>query len=159
MQYISVIRFNLIYCHNSINKVSNNLFSFSLSSAAEGISDKILLKICQKLGDSSKLFDLAVELGVEYPQIRDYRKTNHMHGEVTTDGTRFMLFSWRESVSKHEQHEKLHAALTAVGLLGMAEYLKGDYSLEYVTRYIYYNNNVLLIPFTCSQVRRDMVVF
>ena len=60
-----------------------------------------------------------------------------MHGQVTADGTRSMLFSWKESVSKHEQHEKLHAALTAVGLTEIAEYLKGDYSLEYVTRSIY----------------------
>ena len=67
------------------------------------------------------MFGLGVRLGVSYPAIKNYKRTNHTHGEVTNEGTIKMLFDWRENVSPSEQRGKLHEALRAVGLTGIQE--------------------------------------
>ena len=63
----------------------------------EGISHSVLLEIAKEIGDDvDKLSFLGYSLGFNRAQVRDFKKTNRIDGQITSNGTRQMLEDWIE---------------------------------------------------------------
>ena len=86
-----------------------------------GIEEDKLSKLADELGGDDRLHNLGFKLGFKRTQIMQYLKTNRRDGVVGSEGTRNMLFAWKEKTSKKKQVPDLRKALVESEFVQTAE--------------------------------------
>ncbi|XP_063957253.1 uncharacterized protein LOC129263146 [Lytechinus pictus] len=86
-----------------------------------GITDDLLCKLAENIETDEQMAALARTLGFEQAAINRYTATNNKGYRVTFNGTRDMLFDWRQAVEPSNQHPRLKQALIDAKLVMLAE--------------------------------------
>ena len=77
--------------------------------------------IADDIETEEKVERLGRELGFKQAAINRYLATNKMRGKMTAEGTRDMLFAWRESTSVGRHVVTMRRALVRSGLVLLAD--------------------------------------
>ena len=91
----------------------------------DDLSDRAILDIADGIGTSDKVKRLGVALGFDHAAIQRYVATNRMHGKETTEGTRDMLYAWKERTSPAKHRELMQRALQESGLQQLGHNILG----------------------------------
>lgn len=107
----------------------------------EGVSDDRILAMAKRIGDNPKLRKLALNLGSEMEEADRFIKMNRMNGEVSYEGTRIMLCTWREDTPRKEQWATLKTALIDAGLAGIADEFSSKFffSFSLIRRFLLFS--------------------
>lgn len=71
--------------------------------------------------DSNTVMILGINLGLPKVDVDAHVASNYQSGNVTPNGTRNMLFDWRNNTRLNDQIDKLRKALKRSKLLAIAE--------------------------------------
>ncbi|XP_041467325.1 uncharacterized protein LOC121417656 [Lytechinus variegatus] len=63
----------------------------------DGVSDELILKLAEEIGNAWNLRKLALKLGFSLSDADIFVKTNQLNGRVTSEGTLEMLRQWRNN--------------------------------------------------------------
>ena len=83
--------------------------------------DAILCSVANAISDAEQIERLSRRLGFQPADVRRFKQTNHKGPSVTSDGTKEMLQKWAAGTSVTDALPALKAALTAAGLVQIAE--------------------------------------